>query len=128
MISDRVLLSAGVDIIVIIFQKGKLNGISVGDRKKKFNAYRPLKIKRKKVEVNKNKRRPAANKTLFQNKDEIRNKTIVFLGLTYMSHCEKTALTTYQRWSGSTTLYFDKFVATFVDEQFTLYTLVTLTT
>ena len=55
MISDRVLLSAGVDIIVIIFQKGKLNGISVGDRKKKFNAYRPLKIKRKKVEVNKKK-------------------------------------------------------------------------
>ena len=49
MISERVLLSSGVDIIVIIFQKGKLYRISVGDiEKKRFDAYQPLKIKRKK--------------------------------------------------------------------------------
>ena len=44
MIPEQVLLSSVVDIIVLIFQKRKLNRI----RKKKFNARQPLKIKRKK--------------------------------------------------------------------------------
>ena len=34
LISERVLLSSVVDIIVIIFQKGKLNGISDDDTEK----------------------------------------------------------------------------------------------
>ena len=49
MIPERVLLSSVVDIVVIIFQKGKLNGFSVGDIEKKLNGYRPLKIKVKKT-------------------------------------------------------------------------------
>ena len=52
------MISAVADIVVIIFQKGKLNRILVGDiEKKRFNAYRPLNIKRKKVEVKKKKKK-----------------------------------------------------------------------
>ena len=47
MISERLLLSSVVDIINIIFQKEKLNGILVGDREKKFNAYQ---VKREKIQ------------------------------------------------------------------------------
>ena len=46
--------------------------------KKKFNAYRPLKLKRKKGEVKK--QNFADLPTLFQNKGEIGNKTYLFLG------------------------------------------------
>ena len=51
MISERVQLSSVVDIVVKIFQEGKLNRILVGDIEKKSlmpSGYWPLKIKRKK--------------------------------------------------------------------------------
>ena len=67
MISERVLLSSVVDIIVIIFHKRKLNRISVGDIEKK--------LREKKVEVIKNLANPL---TLFEKKGEIGNKTISF--------------------------------------------------
>ena len=47
---------------------------------KKFNAYRPLKLKRKKKDAKKKKKKKnfADLPTLFQNKGEIVNKTIFF--------------------------------------------------
>ena len=53
MSSEQGLLSSVVNIIVIIFQKRKLNEFGwVTYTEKKFNTYQPLKIKREKVEVN----------------------------------------------------------------------------
>ena len=72
--------------------------------KKKFNAYRPLKLKRKKGEVNK--KNFAELPTLFQNKGEIGNNAI-FLGPSVPfwdqgKHCwPRSDATEHSVWSGS---------------------------